>query len=132
MKLSYILLYIGLPIINAKRLFSSKINNLYTPVCVNCKYYKPEKYNNFDSITNKCTYFGYKNIYNGEINYDYVNLCRSSEDKCGNEAKYFEKEPEPNLLCKKMKHNISYNFIFYFFYLYVSIFLTYVYGNIHK
>jgi hypothetical protein len=43
------------------------------------------------SSSNKCEYFGRKNLITNEITYDYADYCRTDENKCGEKGKYFEK-----------------------------------------
>ena len=46
-------------------------------------YYKPNTYNDYASILNKCEKYEMKDIITDEIHYDFVDLCRRDEDKCG-------------------------------------------------
>ena len=86
---------------------SNKINkNVNIPACKNCIYYKSDD-GFFDSTTNKCEKFGEKNIVTNEIKYDYADLCRKDDSKCGKEAKYFEQEP--NMFLKKIKYALIRN-----------------------
>ena len=88
MKFAYLLLSSGIA-------SSDKIiKNINVPACKNCIYYKPCRFDSdFTSIVNTCEKFGNKNIITDKITYDYANLCRQQDDKCGEEGKYFEKEP---------------------------------------
>ena len=88
MKFTYLLLSSGIA-------SSDKIiKNINIPACKNCIYYKPCMFDSdFTSIVNTCEKFGNKNIITDKITYDYANLCRQQDDKCGEEGKYFEKEP---------------------------------------
>ena len=70
----------GVSLIDTK----SVIKNINIPSCRNCIYYKSSAYS-------KCEKFGEKDI-TGKIEYDYVDLCRDDELKCGKSGKYFEKE----------------------------------------
>jgi len=113
-------------IIQKKRLFSStklfsSIKNIDKPACINCKFYKTEKFQNFDSIYNKCSKFGSKNIHNDIIYYDSATSCRENNEKCGEEGLYFQKEE--NLILKKINHHFSYNFIIYFTTTMLSLFI---------
>ena len=84
------------------------IKNVYVPSCKNCIYFKPEWYNNdFSSTFNKCEKFGEKNIISDKVSYDYAELCRKDESKCGYEGKYFEEEKYIDL--KIIKHKIISN-----------------------
>ena len=47
----------------------------------------------FTSTFNICEKFGNKNVITDEITFDYAELCRKYHDKCGEEGKYFKKEP---------------------------------------
>ena len=80
------------------------IKNINVPSCRNCIYYKPEV-NDFHSELNRCTYFGEKNIQTDIISYEYSYLCRSSENKCGLQGKYYEQDPNADL--KIFLHNIQ-------------------------
>ena len=86
---------------------SSKIENINLPSCKNCVHFIPENYNSFDSPINKCVKYGKKDIITDEIKYEYADSCRSDEQKCGKNAKDFEKEPNMNL--KIIKHAFFYN-----------------------
>ena len=84
---------------------SSNIKNIEKPACVNCKFYKPENYNTFDSTLNKCLKYGEKNIHDGKIYYEFVSMCRRNEEKCGENGLNYEEEP--NLATKKLIHNLN-------------------------
>jgi hypothetical protein len=99
---------------NLKYLFSAMvptnkiIKNIEFPSCKNCIYYKPNIVNNdFTSIFNKCEKFGEKNIITGKIEYNFVDLCRNDETKCGKEGKYFEEEK--NIKLKVFRYKIISN-----------------------
>ena len=100
MKLLY--LYLPIAFINCEKF----IKNININSCRNCIHYMPNS-NNFDSELSKCEIFGTKNIITNEINYDFADSCRNSEEKCGKEAKYFEEEKNINL--KIYKHQIINN-----------------------
>jgi hypothetical protein len=55
----------------------------------------------------KCKKFGEKDIITDEITYDYADSCRKYENKCGNEGKYFEQDPDVDM--KILKHTIVSN-----------------------
>ena len=97
-------LYLLFPLVNCE-IF---IKNLNIPSCRNCIYYKPSSYNNdFTSSLNRCTKFGEKNIVSNEIKYEFADLCRQKQEKCGNNGKYFEEEK--NIDLKILKHSIVSN-----------------------
>ena len=83
----------------------SHIKDADAPFCANCKFYKPSSYSEFYSDTAKCVKFGNKDIYTGDIHYDYVSECRLNKGKCGLEGKFFE--AEPNIFDKKLKHFVE-------------------------
>jgi len=98
MKTTHLLLTSGLSMCSDKI-----IKNINVPACKNCIYYKPRMLDtDFTSTFNICEKFGNKNIITDKITYDYADLCRRQDDKCGQEGKYFEKEPYIKL--KIMKH----------------------------
>jgi hypothetical protein len=106
------------------------INNKNTPVCRNCIHFQPYNYGEFSSTLSKCNKFADKDLKTDEIIFDYADLCRLDQNKCGKEGKYFE--VEPNLQRKIFIHYIlnkipvvlliSLN-AYTFFYLYVTKFI---------
>ena len=84
------------------------ITNFDFPACRNCVYYQPSYYkSDFTSALNKCNKFGVKDIITDEITYNYADLCRNDETKCGKEGKYFLKET--NIKMKVWKHSFISN-----------------------
>ena len=119
MKMFYFFL---LSLVNSKVI----INNKNIPVCRNCIHFKPNSVSEFSSIFSKCNKFADKDLKTDEIIFNYADNCRSDENKCGKEGKYFEKEP--NLQIKIFTHSIIYNtpslllisiYVYTFFYFYV-------------
>lgn len=100
-------------------LFENNIKNINVPACSECKFYKPESRFNFDSRFSKCTKYGKKDIYTGEITYEDIYSCRNDRNKCGIEGRDFE--GEPNILEKKFIHHIK---NCWFWYLYVSFLIA--------
>jgi hypothetical protein len=43
----------------------------------------------FTGSYNKCNKFGEKDITTNKISFDYADVCRKNEKKCGREGKYF-------------------------------------------
>jgi hypothetical protein len=83
----------------------SAIRNNDFPACKNCIHYRPRLFSNdFTSTLNKCDQFGEKNIISDEITYDYADMCRSEESKCGKEGREFKKEPL--IILKRFKHAV--------------------------
>jgi hypothetical protein len=89
---------VTLPLIRGDKI----IKNIDLPSCRNCMYYKPNTYNDFASTLNKCEKFGMKDIITDEIHYDFADLCRRDEDKCGNKGQFFT--IEENLPAKMITH----------------------------
>jgi hypothetical protein len=84
------------------------IKNINIPSCRNCVHYKPSySTTDFTGSFNKCHKFGNKNIITNKISYDYADMCRNNENKCGNEGKYFEEEK--NVELKIFTHQIISN-----------------------
>ena len=79
--LSFILFYI----VNSTKI----ITNNY-PSCKNCIYHKPAFYDNYASLSSKCSKFGNKNIITGVIIDNYADLTRNDNTLCGINATYFE------------------------------------------
>jgi hypothetical protein len=78
------------------------IRNIDIPACKDCIYYRTKLLDDFTSPLNKCSKFGEKDIFTGEITYDYADTCRRDESKCGKVGREFKKEPR--LWLKKLKH----------------------------
>jgi hypothetical protein len=96
------ILYLLLNFIKPKNL-DRIITNIDTPACKNCVYYKPSLLNNdFTSLLNKCSKFGTKNIITGKVIYDYADMTRQDENKCGNDGKYFKLRK--NIIFKRLQH----------------------------
>ena len=83
------------------------IKNIELPSCRNCIYYKPYSLGDYTSDLSNSKKFGTKNILTDKITYDYADLCRRDEDKCGKEGKYFEEEKNVDL--KILNHKIVQN-----------------------
>jgi hypothetical protein len=95
------ILYLLFIIVNSEKI----IKNINIPSCRNCIYYKPSySSSDFTASYNKCNKFGDKNIITNEISYDFANMCRNDENKCGHEGKYFELEK--NIELKIFTHQI--------------------------
>jgi hypothetical protein len=103
------------------RLFSS-IKNIDKPSCNTCKFYKPEDFTSFDSISSKCLLHGNKNLHDGNIEYLYARECRKDETICGEEGKLYE--PDQFLHLKKLSHNFEkYKFPYLVAFLYLLAFI---------
>jgi len=85
-----ILYFFILSIVNANN--KVIITNKNIPVCRNCIHFKPDSMTEFSSILGKCDKFADKNLQTDDIIFSYADTCRSDENKCGKEGKYFEKE----------------------------------------
>jgi hypothetical protein len=73
------------------------IKNIHIPSCKTCIHYKPQSYTADYSTLSRCKKFGEKNIISDEITYDYADFCRKDETKCGNLAKFYEKDENVDL-----------------------------------
>ena len=73
---------------------AKQIKNIDFPACRNCIYHKPLFFSgDYSSSLNKCDFFGKKDLLSNKITYDYADMCRFDENKCGSEGKYFEEDP---------------------------------------
>jgi hypothetical protein len=96
------ILYLLLNFIKPKNL-DRIITNIDTPACKNCVYYKPSVLNSdFTSSLNKCYKFGKKNIITDKVIYDYADMTRQDENKCGNEGKHFKLRK--NIIFTRLQH----------------------------
>jgi hypothetical protein len=81
------------------------IKNINVNSCRNCIYYKPYSFSgDYTSTLSNCEKFGSKDIITDKISYDYADICRKDETKCGEQGKYFEKEL--NIELKILKYTI--------------------------
>ena len=75
------------------RNFSNKIINFEKKTCVNCFRFidfQPHKeYNKEYSLLGSCFRFPEKNVVTGTIYNNLASKCRSDENKCGINAKFF-------------------------------------------
>jgi hypothetical protein len=95
------ILYLLFIFVNSEKI----IKNINIPACKNCIHYKPSYFTtDFTETFNKCNKFGNKNIITNEISYDFADMCRNDENKCGYEGKYFEQEK--NIKLKIFTHQI--------------------------
>jgi len=85
------------------------IKNMDIPICKNCIYFNPTKYDNYETPSpySECKKFGDKNIISGEISYKSVQNCREQDYLCGEEGKYFEMDK--NIRFKLFKHKLKKN-----------------------
>jgi len=91
------------------------IENYEFPECKSCKYFEPRNTDmQFASQFSKCTKFGKKDKITGEIDYNYADLNRNDENKCGIKGRYYEREN--HLEWKILKHRMTNsNMRFYYF-----------------
>lgn len=101
-----------LPFINATLITPKKI-------CKDCKF--------FIANEKQCMKFGDTNLVTGEQDFEFASLVRANDDKCGEDAKYFEKNNFKFL-------TIPYYFTLTYWYWYPVIFLysCWIYATIHK
>jgi len=84
------------------------IKNSDLPSCRNCIHFKPSFFTpEFDSSISKCANFGRKDVITDKVSYDYADLCRDDEKKCGLQGKYFEEDP--NIVLKVLTHSLLSN-----------------------
>lgn len=66
-----------------------KFKNFDNPICINCK-----NFIEFNKDINcldlgRCKIFGEQNLVTGECKYEFAEICRRMENKCGIKGKYF-------------------------------------------
>lgn len=72
-------------------MFNDLISKNIIPLCRNCKYYKPSKYDRpFSEDLGVCIKYAYKCHLKNKIVYDYAILVRDEIDKCGPSGIYFK------------------------------------------
>jgi hypothetical protein len=75
--------------------FKSFVKFMDLPSCNNCIHFMEHKKRNIYETSNnaiylsKCRIFGYKNIITGEIEHEFANKCRNSNDMCKISGIYF-------------------------------------------
>jgi len=84
--------YLFFILVNAITIFSIKTTNPILkshnpPFCYDCKYYKPTSYSNYKNL-GKCALF--IRVHEKRILYEYADIARQDEDKCGENGKDFE------------------------------------------
>ena len=87
-------LYLFFVFVNSEKF----IKNIDVNPCRNCIYYNSKS----NIELSKCKKFGEKNILTGDIEYNSASYCRKDEQKCGEQGKYFEQQP--NLKFKMFKN----------------------------
>jgi hypothetical protein len=104
---------------------AKQIKNMNVPSCRNCIYYKPQLLQPYISSYSKCEFFGSKDINSDIISYDYADLSRKYEDKCGVEGKYFDQGEniEMKIFLHDIINNNPYNTISFFLLVYIFDFL---------
>lgn len=114
-------IYLLLCFVNSEKI----IKNININSCKNCVHFKPYLLDgDFTSKMSKCQNFGSKDIITNKITYDYADLCREDESKCGKEGKFFEKEENINL--KILTHKLFTSSPYFLF-----IFMLYLVNNIN-
>lgn len=73
------------------------IINSKVPICKNCVYFKPYKYDEKFYDLGKCTKFGKMDIVSGIIEYKYACNCRTSNDLCSFNGTFYEERKHPNI-----------------------------------
>lgn len=71
--------------------------NLKVPICKNCVYFKPYKFDGKFYDLGKCTKFGKMDIVSGIIEYNYASTCRTDNNLCSFNGTYYEERNHPNI-----------------------------------
>lgn len=100
---------IRLHMVNPERI----IQRIDFPDCKSCVYFQPrDSDSEFANKFSRCNKFGKKNLITGEIDYNYADLNRNDETKCGEKGRYYIEEP--NYIWKRFKHEKK-AFVFFLF-----------------
>lgn len=94
------------------------IKNIDLPSCINCIYFTPPLHSDFTSSFSRCEKFGTKDIRTDIVTYEFADLSRKDENRCGLQGKYFEEET-----------NIQFKMFVFYIIKYVpiaSLFLLYI------
>lgn len=120
----FFFIFFSLYLVEAKQ-----IKNINIPSCRNCIYYKPQLLHEYSSSYSKCDFFGSKDINTDYISYDYADLSRNDENKCGIKGKYFEQGE--NIEIKIILHNIINNNPYNtFYFVFLVFFIDFLYNKI--
>lgn len=120
----FFFIFFSLYLVNSKQ-----IKNINIPSCRNCIYYKPQLLHEFSSPYSKCEFFGSKDINTDYISYDYADMSRNNENKCGIEGKFFEQGE--NIEMKIILHNIINNNPYNtFYFVFLVFFIDFLYNKI--
>jgi len=79
-----------------------QIKNEIYPVCMNCKFYRPEGKYGWNSKYGTCQKFGQKNVVTGIVKNDDAIDCRDNAEKCGIEGRLFEPEDFGDKVAKRV------------------------------
>ena len=78
------------------------IKGLYNPICKTCVHFRPNLSDfQYASPYSKCAKFGKKHIVSGKMMYEYADMSRDDETKCGQDAREYKKDPFVNLKIAK-------------------------------
>jgi hypothetical protein len=81
----YNFLYLFFLLLTNRFVFSIKPHR--PPFCYECKFYKPLSYAKYDNF-GKCSL--YIKVYENVLQYEYANVARQNNNKCGEKGKDFQ------------------------------------------
>ena len=64
--------------------------------CKKCIYFRPDLLIG-DYNYGKCTRFGTIDMITNKINYEYIDICRNNENKCGKSGNYYEMDKNADM-----------------------------------
>lgn len=79
--------------------------NSKVPICKNCVYFKPYDEKIYD--LGKCTKFGKMDVLSGIIEYNYAYNCRTNNDLCSFNGRYYEERKHPNITLQILQSELS-------------------------
>ena len=70
------------------------IKGLCNPICKTCVHFRPNLSDfQYASAYSRCAKFGHKGLVSGKMYYEYADMCRDDETKCGQDAREYKKDP---------------------------------------
>lgn len=70
------------------------IKGLCNPICKTCVHFRPTLTEfQYASHFSKCAKFGKKGLISGKMYYDFADMCRDDEKKCGQDAREYKEDP---------------------------------------
>ena len=73
---------------------TTTIKWLSNPICKKCVHFRPNLADvQYACAFSKCAKFGNKGLVSGKMHYDYADMCRNNEKKCGQDGREYKEDP---------------------------------------